>query len=164
MKKRNGEHTIGQRITVLSVSPVEEEHAALSRILESSNSPMCPEAQWMLETAYTLPDAVSALESLRPSLVVCETHLGGATWRDLSDHLAALPEAPFLIVASRLADEYLWAEALNLGAYDVLVKPFDPGEVIRSLSQAWLHRSYRNTRKPGLSAVGHPQAEPRVAV
>jgi hypothetical protein len=34
-------------------------------------------------------------------------------------------------VTSRLADERLWAEALNLGAWDVLAKPFDADEVIR---------------------------------
>jgi len=44
-----------------------------------------------------------------------------------------------LIVTSRLADECLWAEALNIGAYDVLAKPFDRNEVRRSESLACLH-------------------------
>jgi FixJ family two-component response regulator len=44
-----------------------------------------------------------------------------------------------LIVASRLADERLWAEALNLGAWDVLAKPFNHIEVIRSVKSAWQH-------------------------
>ena len=44
-----------------------------------------------------------------------------------------------LIVTSRLADEYLWAEALNLGAYDMLAKPFDASEVVRVLGSAWRH-------------------------
>jgi DNA-binding response OmpR family regulator len=44
-----------------------------------------------------------------------------------------------LIVTSRLADEKLWAEALNLGAYDVLAKPFDLSELVRSVNLAWLH-------------------------
>jgi DNA-binding NtrC family response regulator len=42
-------------------------------------------------------------------------------------------------VTSRAADERLWAEALNLGAYDVLAKPFDPTEVCRIVSLAWMH-------------------------
>jgi DNA-binding NtrC family response regulator len=57
-----------------------------------------------------------------------------------------------------LADEHLWAEALNLGAYDVLAKPFDPTEVVRTLSQAWLHRASRHARKRNRPAVGHPVA------
>jgi DNA-binding response OmpR family regulator len=44
-----------------------------------------------------------------------------------------------LIVTSRLADERLWVEALNLGAFDVLAKPFDQKELVRSVSLAWLH-------------------------
>jgi FixJ family two-component response regulator len=50
-----------------------------------------------------------------------------------------LPNAPSFIVTSRLADDRLWAEALNLGAYDVLAKPFERLELVRSVSSAWLH-------------------------
>jgi FixJ family two-component response regulator len=42
-------------------------------------------------------------------------------------------------VTSRLADEYLWAEVLNLGGYDVLAKPLDKQEVSRTLNLAWEH-------------------------
>jgi DNA-binding response OmpR family regulator len=35
-----------------------------------------------------------------------------------------------------LADDYLWSEALNLGAYDVLAKPFDVEEVVRTVDAA----------------------------
>jgi len=45
-----------------------------------------------------------------------------------------LPTPPLLIVTSRHADEYLWAEALNLGAYDVVAKPFDSHELSRVVS------------------------------
>jgi len=34
-------------------------------------------------------------------------------------------------VVSRLADERLWAEALNPGAYDMLLTPFEAEEVFR---------------------------------
>jgi DNA-binding response OmpR family regulator len=55
------------------------------------------------------------------------------------DHLTLLPDPPLLIVTSRLADERLWAEALNLGAWDVLAKPFDADEVIRIIGIACQH-------------------------
>jgi DNA-binding response OmpR family regulator len=35
-----------------------------------------------------------------------------------------------------LADEYLWAEVLNLGGYDLLAKPFRDPEVKRVLAAA----------------------------
>ena len=44
--------------------------------------------------------------------------------------------------------ERLWAEALNLGAYDVLAKPYDPTEVVRSVSLAWLQWTSRRERVP----------------
>jgi hypothetical protein len=38
---------------------------------------------------------------------------------------------PNFIVFSCLADEFLWAEVLNLGGFDVLMTPFEPEEVLR---------------------------------
>ncbi len=40
-------------------------------------------------------------------------------------------------MTDRLADERLWSEVLNLGGYDVLLKPFEPGEVLRVVNSAW---------------------------
>ena len=56
----------------------------------------------------------------------------GTTWVDLLESIKHLPNPPSLIVTPRLAGEYLWAEALNLGAWDVPAKPFDRSEVVRT--------------------------------
>ena len=66
------------------------------------------------------------------------------------DVIHHLEDAPALIVTSRLADDRLWAEALNLGAYDVLAKPFNHDEVLRSVSLAWLnwHRRHEIATGP----------------
>jgi len=61
------------------------------------------------------------------------------TWKELLEQITLLPDPPVLLVASRLADECLWAEALNRGVYDVLAIPFDPQEVLRYVSLAWQH-------------------------
>jgi hypothetical protein len=66
-----------------------------------------------------------------------------------------LPHHPLLIVASRLADEYLWAEVLNLGGHDVLAKPFQGAEVQWVLESAW--RIWTNRKKRASSfAVEYP--------
>ena len=44
--------------------------------------------------------------------------------------------APPLVVTSRLADDYLWSEVLNLGGWDVLAKPFRQQEVLYVLDSA----------------------------
>jgi DNA-binding response OmpR family regulator len=53
------------------------------------------------------------------------------------DQVTILPDPPSFIVTSRLADERLWAEALNFGAFDVLAKPFDRAEALRVIGAAW---------------------------
>jgi DNA-binding response OmpR family regulator len=69
--------------------------------------------------------------------------LMSGTWLDILENIKHLPNTPSLIVTSRLADERLWAEVLNLGAWDVLAKPFDRSEVICSMRSAWLHSSHQ---------------------
>jgi DNA-binding response OmpR family regulator len=59
------------------------------------------------------------------------------SWKDVLEQVAILPDPPSLIVTSQLADERLWAEALNLGAFDVLAKPFDSAEAMRVVGAAW---------------------------
>lgn len=120
-------------ITVLSVSPSDDDHDALERLLNRR--------KWQIRKASTFSSAVALLREVQISVVVCERDLDAGTWKDLLDHLALLPQPPYLIVTSRLADDYLWAEALNIGAYDVLAKPFDHNEVLRSVSLACRHWS-----------------------
>ena len=76
------------------------------------------------------------------SAVLCEQALPDGTWRDILEFISHTNEQPPLIVTSMLADDHLWAEVLNLGGYDVLVKPFHEQEVRHAL--AFVTR-YRNT-------------------
>jgi hypothetical protein len=46
-----------------------------------------------------------------------------------------------VVVTSRLADDYLWSEVLNLGGWDVLAKPFREQEVLYVLDSAWIHKA-----------------------
>ena len=72
-----------------------------------------------------------------PRVVVSEQDLPDGNWKDVIEMAASLPCPPPVIVTSRLADDYLWAEVLNLGGYDVLAKPLDTGELSRTLNLAW---------------------------
>jgi DNA-binding NtrC family response regulator len=93
--------------------------------------------KWMLFKARDLASTLTLLQQHEIAVVLCERDLLPGTWIDVLEHINALPNAPSLIVASRLADDRLWAEALNLGAWDVVAKPFDRTEVIRSVHSAW---------------------------
>jgi hypothetical protein len=74
-------------------------------------------------------------------VVISENPGAGAGWQRLLDDLRGLPEPPQLVVTSRMADDYLWAEVLNRGGYDVLPQPLDRDEVERVLAAAGRHYS-----------------------
>lgn len=124
--------TIGNEvIALLSVSPYRQDHDTLASLLRRH--------QWSIHKALSLQSASTFLQTHVVPLVICEHDLLPGTWTQLSAEIQQLSVPPFLIVTSRVFNDYLWAEALNLGAYDVLAKPFDPKELTRILSSAWLH-------------------------
>ncbi len=111
------------RGVLLRVSPSAEDHAALERI--------CERTRWRTTEAYTFQEALVRMAEEQPDVVLCEANLPDGTWRDLLAELSHGSNPPYLIVTSRLADESLWAEVLNLGGYDVLAQPFEPVEIYR---------------------------------
>jgi len=129
------EAKIARNVAVLSVSPIPDDHISLKQIIHYSELGVHSDSRWELR----LTSAVSVLRQQQISVVICERDLQPGTWREMLEQVGCLPRPPLLIVSSRLADERLWAEALNLGAYDVLAKPFDKCEVIRTVTSAWLH-------------------------
>ncbi|MGA2723987.1 MAG: response regulator [Bryobacteraceae bacterium] len=138
-------------VTLLSVGLIDEDHASLEGILQCSQCELRPTCNWKLNACPNLASALTALRKLRVPVVVCESDLQPGTWKEVLEELNTLPDPPFLIVTSRLADERLWAEALNLGAYDVLAKPFDGREVTRIVSMAWLRWKNRRGNPRGAS-------------
>ena len=104
-----------------SFSPIEEDHVFLEDVMNHSEWTLCPNSQWTIYRSCTLASALTILREIRIPIVVCECDLTPGTWQEMLAPLALWPNPPFLIVTSLLADEHLWAEALNIGAYDVLI-------------------------------------------
>jgi len=135
LNKRTSRETVAQQPAgILSISPSANDHETLRHILENA---------WHISVASTFSDAIIHLTRERaPLVVICESQLPDGTWKDVFNHIARCPKPPILIVTSRLADEYLWAEVLNLGAYDVLSKPFNEREVRHVLGSVWERRGH----------------------
>jgi DNA-binding NtrC family response regulator len=136
---------------VLSVSADSEDCASLEGILDS---------QWTVIAGSTIASALSALREISIPIVICDCDVSSSSWSEMLARISLLPDPPLFIVSSRLADERLWAEAINLGAWDVLAKPFQADEVIRIVSIAGQHwedrhgvNSSRTERRK--SATGH---------
>jgi len=107
--------------TVLAVGLPDADERALRTILATM--------QWDAKLAANLSAGVRQLTSRSWPVVLCESSVPGGGWKVLREKTAVLSHPPALVVSSRLADEWLWAEVLNLGGYDVLPTPFDAGEV-----------------------------------
>jgi len=85
------------------------------------------------------------------AVVLSDQELPDGTWKDILAGLSAAENPPVLVVTSRSADEYLWAEVLNLGGCDVLAKPLDSNEVVWTVSMAWNDWNSRaRLREPAL--------------
>jgi DNA-binding response OmpR family regulator len=109
------------------------------------------EADWKLYIAHTYREALGELSRIRVPVVLSECQLPDGNWKDVLGQLALMIERPRLIVFSRNAEDRLWAEVLNLGAFDLLTTPFREHELVFTIGSAWLdwegEQQHRRTRK-----------------
>jgi DNA-binding NtrC family response regulator len=139
----------GEEIALL-ISPLEEDYAILSALFQHH--------EWTLQVTGSLSSASALLKDERTSLVITERNLADGDWKDVLDAIHILRRRPLLIVISGQADNHLWAQALNLGAYDVLAKPLDQTETLRALTSAWIHHRHAST-----IGSAHPKQESRLS-
>jgi DNA-binding response OmpR family regulator len=97
------------------------------------------EAGWRLYQARDRKRALQHLERQPVHVVVTNAHVATWPWKKALEDLRRMARRPQLVVSSRVADESLWAEALNWGAYDVLAEPFERDEVARVIASARRH-------------------------
>ncbi len=124
-------------IAILSVSGDEQSHASLQGVFSQS--------RWEVVKVANLPAARLALAQKNFSVVVCDCDSIPEPWTELVGHVQSLPLPPAVIITSRVADDSLWSQALNFGAWDVLAKPFRAAEILRSVRYAW--ERWRNQRR-----------------
>ena len=139
-------------VSILAVLPDEEDCRCLSNISRGSN--------WELRLERTVHEAVAVLSNLAFDAIITESRFAdGRCWNELLHGLQSQINPPPLIVVDRCADEKLWAEALNLGAFDVLAKPFEAKEVLHVLEMACrfsnrlAHKASVPTLPPGTVGV-----------
>jgi two-component system NtrC family response regulator len=124
-----------ERVHVLVISPFDNDHHRLREIFSHSN--------WIVYGSRNRREAAELLGRHPISVVITEAELPDGTWKDLLDELRSMPHAPLLTLTSRQATDHLWVEALNRGAFDLLMKPFNFDEVTRVVALAWRHWKQR---------------------
>jgi DNA-binding response OmpR family regulator len=135
-----------QEVMLLLVGAVEDN--------DSKSASFFSHSTWQ---ARRVPGCREALPLIRLGLhgvIVVERDLPDGNWKDVLEFASFRNKPPLVIVTSRLADDYLWAEVLNLGGYDVLAKPFIRDEVNRTINLAWQRwknqgEAVSNARKAG---------------
>ena len=125
--------------SALLISPTQQDFEFLHQIFR--------EKGWTLYAAASLASGSTWLAQV--AVVITEADLPAGTWRDVLGVIGRFPNPPLLIVVSVHADEYLWVEALNLGAYDVLAKPLYKEEVGRVLTSALMRMDGPRSRSTG---------------
>ena len=109
---------------------------------------------WKLTAVSTLAESVRRARTQSVPVMLCDRDLPGGGWKSLLERVGTLAQPPRLIVTSRLADESLWSEVLNIGGHDVLATPFDALEVQRVVSSASESWHWQYDGRPKIRVVG----------
>lgn len=110
--------------------------------------------KWRLFEARERRRALDYLERNDTQVVIAESELPGWDWKQVLHDLRRFLPQPQLIVASRTADDYLWAEVLNVGGFDVLPQPLERDELERVVAAARRHFDFQPRRVGHLLAAG----------
>lgn len=123
---------IGKRATARATMVAAFRHEQDQQDLERIVGP----CSWNLIWTRTCAGAIEAVERNEAPIIISGRIFPDGEWRDIWNRLRTRGEPPVFILASRSADDALWAEMLNLGGYNLLLKPFHPEEVIRTVHGA----------------------------
>lgn len=116
--------------TVLLVAGESAERTRLQAILQEANCRvlLCARGR----------DAMELVEFA--SVVICEAPLHDCSWQEILHRTQRGERPPAIIVTSSQTSGALWAEAVNLGAYDVIAQPVLADEALRVVRGA--HRQF----------------------
>jgi DNA-binding response OmpR family regulator len=144
---RNHDQDVGQRLEVLAVMPlhpVREEFSVIAR-----------REGWLIEYASTIDLGVDILRSQEKPIVICDRDLPASDWRAGLATISAAAPTSVILLASAAEEENLWEEVVELGGYDVVLKPLEHAQVVQTVDFAW--RYWKFNHQPAV----HYRREPR---
>jgi DNA-binding NtrC family response regulator len=96
-----------------------------------------------VEHVGSLQQARTLLRKNTYDVILTEAELPDGKWLDVLNLARESSHTVEVIVTDPQADARFWAEALNLGAYDLLAQPFYEPEVRRILYNACSRPTYQ---------------------
>jgi DNA-binding NtrC family response regulator len=130
----------GEPIKLVAILQSPDDSKALREIAGSYN--------WNVSIVDSSGAAIALLKEQPTPLVICDRDLSGEDWRDVLAKIAALPQAICVLLASRVADQYLWNQVIQHHGYDLVVKPFQSEELRRAVTFAWSWRGWTSRHYP----------------
>ncbi|MGH9613342.1 MAG: response regulator [Bryobacteraceae bacterium] len=124
-------------------SPVPFVWAACARPDDPTLQSVLRNLGWRVCVSCSIRETLAAARDNRLDVVICDEELTDGGWKDLLAGFAHFPCPPSLIVISERLDSSLWAEVLNLGGFDVLLRPLKENEIAGVLHMAHRHRDKR---------------------
>jgi hypothetical protein len=107
----------------------EEFYLRLQRIADA--------CQWRIGRAPSYHGAQILISAQPTPIVVYDGDLNAGNWRDAFKDIRDLPAHPCVLLASRVADDYLLQEILRNHGYDLLPKLAPNEKLIHCLKFAW---------------------------
>ncbi|HWF11219.1 MAG TPA: hypothetical protein VG297_22270 [Bryobacteraceae bacterium] len=126
------------------VPPAPPEDAALRFIVITEDEPfytrlrgIADGCQWRIGRAQSIDEIQKQIGRPPTPIVIYERDLAGGDWRAGLMKLHQTTIKPCVLLASRVADEYLWQEVVRNHGYDILPKTAPDEKLIRLLKFAW---------------------------
>jgi DNA-binding NtrC family response regulator len=121
-------------VSILAVTRDAEDWKALETIAGNEN--------WLLFWAHNAARAHELIRRYRVQIVICDRDLAGEDWREIIGSFSNIYPPVCTLLASEVADEYLWREVVHHKGFEIVTKPFDAEKVIRTVRFAWNWRGW----------------------
>jgi DNA-binding NtrC family response regulator len=125
---KSDKQVVAPRISIVALVVSDHDREVLNRI--STSEPLD------VHFAESHVDAWEAMNRLNAPVILYDRDWPNSAWRTTVQALASAPHHSCVILASRVADDYLRQELVRFGGYDLLAKPFRADDVARALKLA----------------------------
>ena len=126
---------VGELAKVLVVDDEESIRNILQRILEA--------AGYGVATAANGEEALEKMSRLLPEVVVLDIKMPGMSGIEVLSQIAASWPDTCVVMASALGDAQIAVDAMKLGAYDYITKPFSRADLLLKVRRAFEIRNLR---------------------
>lgn len=148
-----------------------DDDAGMTRLLED----LLSEEGYNVHLAHSIADAAQAVAAQEPDVLVLDVHLPDGSGLDLCVQLRARPstaDLPILLMSAVSRSAQFVARGLDLGGYDMMIKPFNHDEFLarirvlvrlRTLQRRLIEQERERAMLATAGAAAHSLGQPLMA-